>query len=202
MAVPVAGSRISGKPILVALAFVVGFLAARLCLQALAVFFAWMNEPTSSAASVIGIQAVLFGVCVAGGIASARFLDASLGRTMRTVFASVHERAGGRAALRWAIRLVTVAYLLTWVFGAPQVQSELERLAVERYKNLEARTHSPEWQAYPYIRTSFAIPMCPGLVLSYHEYQVAGLAGWGGWTVYAWYPGHMRQLAARMTWIS
>jgi hypothetical protein len=104
--------------------------------------------------------------------------------------------------LRWVIRLVTVAYLLTWIFGAPQVQSELERLAVEKYKYLEARRHSPELQAYPYIRTSFAIPMCPGLVLSYHEYQVAGLDGWGGWTVYAWYPGHMRKLAARMTWIS
>ena len=92
-------------------------------------------------------------------------------------------------------------YLLTWAFGVPAVLTAEHAAAVDAYKQEKARDDRV-WNAHPWIRTSAAFPLFPGLVVSYHEYQVAGLNGWGGWQVHIWYWVGVRPLCEMTHWIS
>jgi hypothetical protein len=43
------------------------------------------------------------------------------------------------------------------------------------------------WDAHPYIGSYGALPILPGVVLSYHEYQLAGHYGCGRFELTVWY---------------
>src|SRR5581483_2492451 len=88
---------------------------------------------------------------------------------------------------RAAWLLVALLYFVTWAFGVPAVQSRYSQDEISLYKRLEAKSHGPEWKPFPTIRTQFALPILPGTILCFHEYVVAGLWGWGGWSLHLWY---------------
>jgi hypothetical protein len=96
---------------------------------------------------------------------------------------------------------IIAVYLATWAIGAPAVLTNQTSTAVEAYKKERAR-NSRVWETHPRIRTTIAFPLLPGVVVSYHEYQVAGLDGWGGWQVHAWYVAGVWQVIERTHWIS
>jgi hypothetical protein len=99
-------------------------------------------------------------------------------------------------------RIVVVAYLLTWAFGAPAAESEVTGFAVAEYKRMQASGRDRVFPSHPWIKFTMALPLAPGLVLTYHEYQLAGLYGWGGWGLHIWYGVGARQIAGLPVWLS
>jgi len=106
-----------------------------------------------------------------------------------------------RKVPRSVVIVVFAAYLVTWAFGVPAVLTAEHKTAVDAYKKERARNNRV-WDAHPWIRTAAAFPILPGLVVSFHEYQVAGLDGWGGWQVYVWYWNGVRKVFEQTYWIS
>jgi len=96
---------------------------------------------------------------------------------------------------------IIAGYIVTWALGVPAVLAQQHAAAVAAYKEERARNNRV-WETHPRICTSIAFPVLPGVVVSYHEYQVAGLNGWGGWQVHAWYVGGVRPILERTHWIS
>jgi hypothetical protein len=96
---------------------------------------------------------------------------------------------------------IVAAYFVTWAVGVPAVFTQQHSAAVAAYKEERARNNRV-WETHPRIRTSIAFPVLPGAVVSYHEYQVAGLDGWGGWQVHVWYVVGVKQILERTHWIS
>src|ERR1700720_2117308 len=76
-----------------------------------------------------------------------------------------------------ALTVVVLLYVLTAVFGVPAVQTHENTWAVEEYKRDKASGNVRVWSSHPYIATYFAAPILPGLVVTYHEYQLDGLYG-------------------------
>ena len=111
-----------------------------------------------------------------------------------------HSRFGARVAV---FALLT-GYAITAVFGVPAVQSHLTAEALAAYKAARHdRAGSGEvWPVHPVIRTKAAVPLLPGVIVSYHEYQVASLHGWGGWEVHVWFGGAPKSVYRLMAWIS
>lgn len=103
---------------------------------------------------------------------------------------------------RRVVALLLVAYGVTWAFGVPSVHTELTRSEVAIYKRLRAEGNQRVWDAHPYIRFFVSIPIAPAVILTYHEYQVAGLWGEGRWDVHTWYLIDVSSLIGMGTWIS
>ena len=103
-----------------------------------------------------------------------------------------------------SVVLVT-AYILTWAVAVPGVQSENTRWAIEEYKKLYGLDSGVGGRVRgtdPQIRTFLAVPVLPGVVLSYHEYQLADLYGWRGWDVHFWYGNGVVRLLSMPLWMS
>jgi hypothetical protein len=109
---------------------------------------------------------------------------------------------GLRRSPRWLLIVIVTAYIFTWVFGVPAVQTATNAAAVEKYKYEKEYRSQRVWDTHPRIRTSAAFPLLPGLIVSYHEYQVAGLYGWGGWELHVWYFTGVNSIFRLTTWIS
>ena len=182
--------------------FLLGFGISRILLLAVAMLARWLAESSISTGQIVGYELVTFGVCVVGGGLAIRLFGPRRGGHVLLAHDRTAARSLSHSIGMWSVRLIVTAFFITWIFGAPQVDSTLGQEAVERYKTLVATGRFTEWKSFPYIRTSLSIPVLPGVILSYHEYQIAGLAGWGGWTLHSWYPGHVHKLTARMMWIS
>jgi hypothetical protein len=56
--------------------------------------------------------------------------------------------------------------------------------------------------AYPYIATYAAIPVLPGFLITYEEYQIGPLAGFGGFCLHAWYGKNIVWLGRVEFWVS
>jgi hypothetical protein len=109
---------------------------------------------------------------------------------------------GLRRLPRWFIVVIAIAYIFTWAFGVPAVQTAANSKAVDLYKYDKAAGDRRVSDAHPRIRTYVAFPIVPGLILSYHEYQVAGLHGWGGWELHLWYLTGVKSICGLTVWIS
>ena len=98
---------------------------------------------------------------------------------------------------------VTIVALLavTWAFGAPRVQTDLTAEEIGTYKRLKAENNRV-WEEHPRIEFVASLPVAPGVLLTYHEYQLAGLYGEGRWDVHLWYGAGTVQLLGFGTWIS
>lgn len=92
-------------------------------------------------------------------------------------------------------------FLVTWAFGAPKVQTDLAAEEIATYKQLKERKDRV-WEAHPRIRFVVSVPIAPAVLLTYHEYQLAGLYGEGRWDVHFWYGAGTIQLLGITTWIS
>jgi hypothetical protein len=85
--------------------------------------------------------------------------------------------------------LLLISFVATWALGVPAVVSHLHKEALAAHQSLVAHgppPHFPRNHSYPYINTPLAFPVAPGFVLSYHEYQIAPLAGAGLIQVHFW----------------
>jgi hypothetical protein len=139
---------------------------------------------------------------VAAGVILARAVSRRLSKGPRLMTRPAQAGLKRRRIQQVAAAVLALGYLATWMIGGPSVQSSLDREAFEAWKRIEARQHDSELQAFPHIRTLLVLPVAPGLVLSYHEFQVAMLHGWGGWTLHFWYGIGSRELVRLSSWIS
>ena len=103
---------------------------------------------------------------------------------------------------RGLLAVIGAAYVLTAVFGIPATQSEQTAWAVGEYKRVKASGSPLVFDAHPYISTYAAIPVAPGLILSYHEYQLHALYGLGGFELTLWYGVGVKSLGAVPLWLS
>jgi hypothetical protein len=99
-------------------------------------------------------------------------------------------------------RGIVAAYAVTAIFGAPAVQSESTRRSVSEYKRLKATGSVRVWDSHPYLRTYASVPIVPGVLVTYHEYQLDGLYGFGGFEVSVWYVAGVLSVAAIPVWLS
>lgn len=173
-----------------ALAFAVAFLVFTLLL----VLFAW---PTSAmifsgvAWSLRPYIAVIFGFCPP--VALALLTWRSLRRKLRL--------ANFRPQRRSLQATVLALYLCTAVFGIPSVHTELVRYEIAEYKH--ARNEGRRvWPAHPRIEFFFSCPILPFVIITYHEYQLAGLYGWGGWEFHLWYIVGAKSITGLSFWVS
>jgi hypothetical protein len=103
---------------------------------------------------------------------------------------------------RGLLRVFLAAYLVTAIFGTPAVQTDTSTWAIGEYKRLREAGSPRLWPAHPYIATYLAVPLLPGIIITYHEYQLNGLYGFGGFQVYAWYGLGVRTLGMLPVWLS
>ncbi len=83
--------------------------------------------------------------------------------------------------------------------------TQLTAKDIDAYKSAlqSSRLDRPKVSSpYPMTRTFVAIPVAPGVVVAYHEMQVAGLWGWGGFVWAVWWPGYTNVYKTSMRWIS
>jgi hypothetical protein len=99
-------------------------------------------------------------------------------------------------------RTLLVAYFITWAFGAPAAQNEVTRFAIAEYKRMRDSRPDDVFPSHPHIVFAMTLPVAPGLLISYHEYSVAGLYGWGGWGLHVWYGLGARQIFGFPVWMS
>jgi hypothetical protein len=122
---------------------------------------------------------------------------------------TLRRRWGGRRPTavpsRWkraAAWGLAIGYASTAVFGVPAVQSDQTAWAVAEYKRVKERSPQRVFEQHPYIRSFAALPAAPGVVLSYHEYQLDGLYGLGAFELSVWYGVGTRSLGCLPLWIS
>ena len=97
---------------------------------------------------------------------------------------------------------IGVIYALTWAFAVPAVTTEMARSEIAIYKRLKAEGDNRVWDAHPRIGFFASFPIAPAIILTYHEYQVAGLWGEGSWDLSAWYGVGVYRIVGMRTWIS
>ncbi len=109
-----------------------------------------------------------------------------------------------RRPIPWLWGSIAVLYGLTWALGAPAVQTALVQQELAEYKKLEPddAARREDWRRYPYMRVVVCVPLVPGMLATYHEYQLAGLNGWGGWRVHVWYGSGVKEVANSARWVS
>jgi hypothetical protein len=103
---------------------------------------------------------------------------------------------------RTVVAVLLVGYVFTAVLGVPAIQSQNSTWAMDEYQKLNAGHRSDVWTAHPYFRTYASLPVLPLVVLTYHEYQLAGLYGWGGWDLQVWYGAGVIRLFKQTLWVS
>ncbi len=102
-----------------------------------------------------------------------------------------------------SIRIIIFSlYLFTAVAGIPSIQSHNTKWAIDEYKRINTGDNPRVWDTHPYIRSYFALPILPFIVLSYHEYQLDGLYGLGSWDVQLWYIFGVKRIIQLPLWIS
>jgi hypothetical protein len=106
---------------------------------------------------------------------------------------------GYARVLLWVI---LVLYVATWAVGVPAVQSSNTKWAIEEYKRVNLGNNPRVWESHPYVSTFLAFPILPFVIVSYHEYQLAGLYGWGGWDLQLWYVKDVKRILKLGLWIS
>jgi hypothetical protein len=103
---------------------------------------------------------------------------------------------------------VAVVYVLTAWVGAPMVQSDLTDMVIGEYR---AEQHIDDSGVLPYhrvlkqnpwCRTFLNVPIVPGVVVVYHEYQASGLNGRGAFYIFLWYGTGARYVGSFQRWVS
>jgi hypothetical protein len=108
----------------------------------------------------------------------------------------------GRGWRRLVISLAIAAYLFTWAFGVPAVQTSLDAHTVTAYKHMKEQWPQEVREGHPYMKSYVSLPILPGLILTYYECQYARLAGLGGWRVHLWWLTGVKEIFCLRSWIS
>jgi hypothetical protein len=103
-------------------------------------------------------------------------------------------RADTGSRRRTVSRIILALYVITAAFGVPAVQTMLVRHALEHLAS-----SSPD---RAHVSVVFSVPVLPAVILTYHEYQLAPLEGWGGWEVHVWYVGGASSIIRLPLWVS
>lgn len=162
---------------------------------AVLVVVAWIGvAPPNLPSEAIPLYLVVqCGIPIAMAIMLWRFLNRRWGKS---------QEGPVRRGQTLAARVLVAAYVMTWAFGAPAAQSHQAAWAVGEYKRLKASGSPLVWDSHPYIQSYAAVPVAPGLLLTYHEYQLDGLYGFGGFDLYLWYGVGVKSLAHLPLWLS
>lgn len=108
----------------------------------------------------------------------------------------------GRRKLTPALMILTIAYAATWIFGLPAVHSDIVKFSINEYKHGHQNNPVDITDNYPQIRIAASFPLLPCISVTYHEYQIANLYGWGGWDFHLWYVVGVKHLFSVPVWIS
>jgi hypothetical protein len=161
-------------------------------LAALAVFFAALKVD----------ETVLFH---SGRLDSMPYLAVATAAAAGAAFALAYVLIRRRLSLpsigRLAVVIFLVPYLATWALGVPRVLTDFTSIEVATYKRLKAEENRV-WEVHPIIRYFISFPIAPTLVLTYHEYQLAGLYGEGSWELSFWYGSGSRSIWRYDLWVS
>ena len=84
----------------------------------------------------------------------------------------------------------------------PTVHTDLAAVEIAQYKQLRDEVGSRVRADHPYISFLASLPVAPAFVLTYHEYQLAGLYGEGSWQLHIWYIVGTRKLFGVPLWMS
>ena len=57
-------------------------------------------------------------------------------------------------------------------------------------------------ESHPLISTALAIPVFPFIIITFHQYQLDALYGWGGWEIQFWYIWGEMNLLQYTVWFS
>lgn len=98
--------------------------------------------------------------------------------------------------------LLIGAYLLTWAVGGPAVQNVNLRWAIEEYARIQKGKAQGSWEGTPFVWTYVSYPILPFILISYHEYQIAPVYGWGGFDIDLWYLNGVKRIYSIPVWIS
>jgi hypothetical protein len=94
----------------------------------------------------------------------------------------------------WMSRLLLLAYAVTWAFGAPAIQGDIQRDVEAQYNAIAQRDASLVSAHGPWSSYAFAAPLAPGVVLSYQSFSSGGKCFWSGWMIHLWYVKGVRPL--------
>jgi hypothetical protein len=86
--------------------------------------------------------------------------------------------------------MLAVAYVLTGIVGAPAAQNSQTAWAIAESQR-DGRT-APK--GLPRMETYLAVPVLPGLIVSYYGYTIGPIHGLEGWGLFAWYGMGVKQL--------
>lgn len=127
----------------------------------------------------------------------------SLSRFVKWVRRRWSFRSPNQLLGRRSFYVVSLFYIVTSVAGSPAVQSVNTQWATHEYLRLHDEDHHGTVEvSSPYIHTYMSVPILPLVLASYHEYQLAGVYGWGGWDVQIWYVCGVKRLVRIPCWKS
>jgi hypothetical protein len=107
-----------------------------------------------------------------------------------------------RSWRRLLVRLAIAAYLFTWAFGVPAVQTSLDTDTVEAYKLMKEQMPQEVRNGHPHMKSYVSLPILPGLIATYYECQYARLSGLGAWKLHAWWLTGVKEIFCLPSWIS
>ncbi len=113
------------------------------------------------------------------------------------------EKAKRKLGWRSLVAVLLALYLLTWMFGAPAVQTAETRITVLRYKMIASVSPTlAKDPNFPAFATHAAFPVLPGVILLRQDGAAANLDGYGAWVVYVWYGFGSKRLLSYRLWAS
>jgi hypothetical protein len=98
--------------------------------------------------------------------------------------------------------IIFVAYFASFAFGIPAAQTSRDAWAVSEYKRLKASGSQRVWAVHPYIASYVSFPILPAVIFTYHEYQLDGLYGFGGFDISLWYIFGVKRFCSFPIWLS
>ena len=109
----------------------------------------------------------------------------------------------GKKLRRLFVALIGLAYLMTCFFGVPAVQSSADNWATNEYRRIVMQGRSDAGLKFePHMKTYVSFPILPGVILSYRDYQLAGLYGFGGFQFHLWYVVGSVEIFSCPVWLS
>lgn len=160
-------------------AYVVSFVGSEIFRSALSFF---CDPETMDFSGLISVGCVLSGFLLA--LVLSRFYLKRIGLSATSLFPKKNF-----------VRIVAVAYILTWLAGVPAVQSSNTDWAIKRSSPVPADLHPQGIELhYPHIRTFSSFPIIPFVVMTHHRYQVGILWGWEGLDFHLWYVAGIKRI--------
>ncbi len=96
------------------------------------------------------------------------------------------SRPAGRLK-RYGMYVLLALYAVTWIWGIPSIHTAIAAGTIKSYKQHVRLAPDHVFARHPRLRFGASYAVLPLVTVSHYEYQVAALAGWGGFSVDVWY---------------